>query len=141
MCSMEALAVNAADFPLERLVGGVSVRMLPVPKCGALWAPSYLASELCACLLACCSCLLRATYCTYPGTDGTGFTCFLGNAVQCAATPWLLPPRTPALSYNNISDEDELLALRAQPFGKHKRTISIFLFSKALAGLAQNYGG
>ncbi|GAB4813885.1 hypothetical protein N2152v2_000931 [Parachlorella kessleri] len=56
----------------------------------------------------------------------------------CAATPWLLPPRSPVFAYSGISDEEQLLALRSQPYRQYNRTISIFEFSRATAVLTQN---
>lgn len=57
---------------------------------------------------------------------------------EFAAAPWLLPPRTPALPYAGVHRLDELMALRAAPAGRHTRAVTIVLFGKAYAMMAQN---
>jgi hypothetical protein len=61
-----------------------------------------------------------------------------GFLEEFEAAPWLLPPRTPLLPYAGTHDFDGLLKLRSRPAGGQTQTITVLLFSKAYAALAQN---
>ncbi|KAI3428080.1 hypothetical protein D9Q98_006464 [Chlorella vulgaris] len=61
-----------------------------------------------------------------------------GFLEEFEAAPWLLPPRTPLLPYADTHDFDGLLKLRSRPAGGQTQTITVLLFSKAYAALAQN---
>ena len=54
------------------------------------------------------------------------------------AAPWLLPPRTKALSYAGVHKLEELLQLRATSQGNYTKTITVLLFSKNISAMAQN---
>lgn len=54
------------------------------------------------------------------------------------AAPWLLPARTPALRYAGQHNFDQLLALRAAPAGRHRRAVTLLLFSRSWAVMVQN---
>ncbi|GAB4814773.1 hypothetical protein N2152v2_001819 [Parachlorella kessleri] len=60
-------------------------------------------------------------------------------AALCEPHPWLLPPRAQGLSYSGVTNEEELLALRVAPFKQHSKTLSLFVFTRSMAVLAQNY--
>ena len=54
------------------------------------------------------------------------------------AAPWLLPPRTKALSYAGVHNLDELATLRATSQGNLTKTVSLLTFSKRVAVMTQN---
>lgn len=54
------------------------------------------------------------------------------------AAPWLLPSGTKALKYAGVHDLDNLLQLRATPFGKYPKTITLLTFNTKFAIMAQN---
>ena len=45
------------------------------------------------------------------------------------AAPWLLPPRTKALSYAGVDELDKLLQLRSMPQGKYSKTITLMTYA------------
>ncbi|PRW56763.1 hypothetical protein C2E21_4548 [Chlorella sorokiniana] len=59
-------------------------------------------------------------------------------AEEFAAAPWLLPPRSPAFPYAGVHGLADLMALRSTPAGRYPRAVTILLFSKAYAIMAQN---
>lgn len=61
-----------------------------------------------------------------------------GLLEEFEAAPWLLPARTPQLPYANLHSFEKLLALRSRPVGSLKKSITLLLFSKAWAVMAQN---
>ncbi|EFN55055.1 hypothetical protein CHLNCDRAFT_52833 [Chlorella variabilis] len=54
------------------------------------------------------------------------------------AAPWLLPPRTKALTYTGVHNLGQLLELRATPFGKHPKTMTLLTLNKQFAVMTQN---
>ena len=57
------------------------------------------------------------------------------------AAPWLLPPRTKALTYTGVHNLGQLLELRATPFGKHPKTMTLLTLNKQFAVMTQNTSG
>ena len=63
-----------------------------------------------------------------------------GLLEEFEAAPWLLPPRTTALPYAGVHGFDELVALRATAEPGADRAVTILLFNKVWAVMAQNSG-
>ncbi|KAI3432374.1 hypothetical protein D9Q98_003931 [Chlorella vulgaris] len=54
------------------------------------------------------------------------------------AAPWLLPPRTKALSYAGMHQLDMLAEHRSMPIGNLTRAVVVMLFSRNISVIAQN---